>query len=104
MVFGLGSGVGSAPPLKPTRYGCRPFLVRTMPIWVVKAMSSLDSLLSKLGFSDGPEVLVESGPDEVLGLAGIIGFVTVMGTATRAAADEAVVSFGGGGRGRGRSR
>lgn len=123
MALGLGSGVGSTSPLTPIRYGCRPLLVRTIPIWVVpsRAISSLDSLLSKLVLGPSkPEVvilpvLLESSPAEVLGLAGMTGLVILRGAGTAAATTTGAVlvvvvvemlldNFGGGGRGRGRSR
>jgi hypothetical protein len=87
MRWGLGSGVkiqGAC------AVGWRPF-----PFFMptpVRAMSSLDSLLSELDLV--PAVLLELGPEDVLGLAGMLKGVVL--------ATTAMFLDGGGGRGRSR--
>jgi hypothetical protein len=83
-LWGLSSGVSNQ---RAFDAGYRPFPA------LVKAMSSLDSLLSKLGFV--PPVLLELGPEDVLGLAGMLNGAVWL---------RAPAMFLDGGGGRGRSR
>jgi hypothetical protein len=79
---GLGSGVSNQGAFGA---GYRPFPAP------VKAMSSLDSLLSRLDFA--PLVLLEPGPEDVLGLTGMLNGVGLLRT-------PPMFLDGGGGRGR----
>jgi hypothetical protein len=81
-LWGLGSGVSNQGAFGA---GYRPFPAP------VKAMSSLGSLLSKLGFA--PPVLLEPGPEDVLGLTGMLNGVGLLST-------PPMFLDGGGGRGR----
>lgn len=84
-LWGLGSGVSNQ---RAFGAGYRPFPA------LVKAMSSLDSLfLSRLGFVTA--VLLEPGPEDVLGLAGMLNGAVWLRT-------PAMFLDGGGGRGRSR--
>jgi hypothetical protein len=80
-LWGLGSGVSNQGAFVA---GYKPFPA------LVKAMSSLDSLLSRLGFVKA--VLLEPGPEDVLGLTGMLN-----GAVLRT---PAMFLDGGGGRGR----
>lgn len=99
-LLGLGSGVGSPPPLAPVQNGCKPFcLLALMLIWSVKNMSSLESLFSKFGLALAD--LPDPGPEDVLGLANMMG---AAGGPTAWTGADVLGVLGGGGGGSGRLR
>ena len=87
ILWGLGSGVNIQGAFA-VGWGPFPLFMPTP----VRAMSSLESLLSEIGFV--PPVLLEAGPEDVLGLAGMLKGVV--------RATTAMFLDGGGGRGRSR--
>lgn len=98
----LAGGDGIRPRLGPwcatpvTRTGCGGRSLVRRPLPNIRAKSSLECRLSKLGLV--PADLLEPGPEDVRGLAGMVDGIVLEIVAVDTAFDD------GAGRGRGRSR